>query len=87
MNNEIIDIKKEMSFFERYLSLGVAICMILGILISEYLPDLPQFLNKFEYANVSIPIAVLIWIMIYPMMMKVDFKNIKKIKKTLKVYI
>ena len=87
MNNEIIDIKKEMSFFERYLSLWVAICMILGILISEYLPDLPQFLNKFEYANVSIPIAVLIWIMIYPMMMKVDFKNIKKIKKTLKVYI
>ena len=42
---------------------------------------MPEFLGKFEYANVSIPIAVLIWLMIYPMMMKVDFKSIKNVGK------
>lgn len=68
-------------FFERYLTIWVAICMVVGILISQFLPQLPEFLGKFEYANVSIPIAILIWLMIYPMMMKVDFKSIKNVGK------
>ena len=68
-------------FFEKYLTLWVVICMAVGILIGKYLPAVPQFLGKFEYANVSIPIAVLIWLMIYPMMMKVDFKSIKNVGK------
>ena len=55
--------------------------MAVGILIGKYLPVVPEFLGKFEYANVSIPIAVLIWLMIYPMMMKVDFKSIKNVGK------
>jgi ACR3 family arsenite transporter len=45
------------------------------------LPFIPEFLGRFEYANVSIPIAVLIWVMIYPMMMKVDFQSIKDVGK------
>ena len=68
-------------FFEKYLTLWVIICMGVGVLIGKYLPAVPQFLGKFEYANVSIPIAVLIWLMIYPMMMKVDFKSIKNVGK------
>lgn len=69
------------SFFEKYLTLWVIICMVAGILISQWIPAIPEFLGKFEYANVSIPMAILIWLMIYPMMMKVDFKSIKNVGK------
>lgn len=69
------------NYFQKYLTIWVIICMALGILIGKFLPFIPQYLNKFEYANVSIPIAVLIWVMIYPMMMKVDFKSVKYISK------
>ncbi len=69
------------SFFERYLTVWVALCMVAGILISTFLPAVPEFFSKFEYANVSIPIAILIWLMIYPMMLKVDFRSIKNVGK------
>ena len=68
-------------FFERYLTLWVIICMVIGVLIGKFLPSIPAFLNQFEYAKVSIPMAILIWIMIYPMMMKVDFQSIKNVGK------
>lgn len=67
------------SFFEKYLSIWVVLCMVLGVLIGKFLPGIPEFLGKFEYANVSIPIAILIWVMIYPMMMKVDFTSVKNV--------
>jgi ACR3 family arsenite transporter len=67
------------SFFEKNLSYWVALCMVAGIVIGKYLPAIPEFLSRFEYANVSIPIAVLIWFMIFPMMMKVDFASIKHV--------
>ncbi|TKZ27423.1 ACR3 family arsenite efflux transporter [Brachyspira catarrhinii] len=73
--------KENISFFQKYLTLWVFICMIIGVLISKFLPIIPNTLNKFEYANVSIPIAVLIWLMIYPMMMSVDFQSIKNVTK------
>lgn len=69
------------SFFEHYLTVWVGLCMVVGVLIGKFLPFIPEFLSKFEYANVSIPIAILIWIMIYPMMMKVDFKSVKHVGK------
>jgi len=69
------------SFFERNLTLWVILCMVAGVLIGKFLPDIPAALTRFEYAKVSIPIAVLIWLMIYPMMMKVDFASIKDIGK------
>ncbi len=68
-------------FFERYLTVWVIICMIVGVLIGKFLPVIPEFLGKLEFANVSIPIAVLIWLMIYPMMLKVDFQSIKNVGK------
>jgi len=68
-------------FFEKYLTLWVILCMAAGILIGKFLPGIPAFLGQFEYARVSIPIAILIWLMIYPMMMKVDFASIKNVGK------
>ena len=68
-------------FFEKYLTLWVALCMVAGVLIGQFLPGIPAFLGRFEYANVSIPIAILIWLMIYPMMLKVDFQSIRDVGK------
>ncbi len=68
-------------FFERYLTFWVIACMVIGVLIGKYLPSIPAFLNTLEFANISIPIAILIWLMIYPMMLKVDFKSIKNVGK------
>lgn len=69
------------SVFQKYLTVWVALCMVSGVLIGKFLPQIPTFLNQFEYAKVSIPIAILIWLMIYPMMMKVDFQSIKNVGK------
>lgn len=68
-------------FFEKYLTIWVILCMIAGVLIGVYMPGIPEFLRRFEYYNVSIPVAVLIWLMIYPMMLKVDFASIKQVGK------
>lgn len=68
-------------FFQKYLTLWVALCMIIGVLIGKFIPSIPEFFGKFDYANVSIPTAILIWVMIYPMMMKVDFQSIKDVGK------
>ncbi|WRQ33715.1 ACR3 family arsenite efflux transporter [Bacteroidales bacterium MB20-C3-3] len=71
-----MNIKEGISFFDRYLSLWVALCIIAGIAVGKLLPQIPEFLGKLEYANVSIPIAILIWIMIFPMMLKIDFSSV-----------
>ncbi|PKM73358.1 MAG: arsenical-resistance protein [Firmicutes bacterium HGW-Firmicutes-16] len=68
-------------FFEKYLTLWVVLCMAIGVLIGKFLPGVPAFLGRFEYANVSMPIAILIWLMIYPMMLKVDFQSIRNVGK------
>lgn len=73
--------KQGISFFEKYLTLWVAICIVVGIAIGQWLPFIPETLSKFEYANVSIPVAILIWLMIFPMMLKVDFQSIKDVGK------
>jgi len=65
-----------LNLFERYLSLWVAFCIITGVFIGRNLPVIPNTLSKMEYAHVSIPVAILIWLMIYPMMAKIDFKSI-----------
>lgn len=73
--------KSDIGFFNKYLSVWVILCMVVGIIIGTYIPSIPSFLNKFESANVSIPIAILIWLMIYPMMLKIDFKSVKDVGK------
>ena len=73
--------KAGISVFQKYLTVWVILCMVVGVLIGRFLPQIPAFLNQFEYARVSIPMAILIWVMIYPMMMKVDFCSIKNVGK------
>lgn len=72
---------RSISVFQKYLTVWVILCMIVGIVIGKLLPQVPEFLNQFEFANVSVPMAILIWLMIYPMMMKVDFQSIKNVGK------
>lgn len=71
----------QMGLFSRYLSLWVAIAIVVGILVGQFLPSVPQTLAQFEYAQVSLPIAVLIWGMIFPMMVQIDFSAIKNVRK------
>lgn len=71
--------KAGISVFQKYLTVWVILCMVVGVLTGRFLPQIPAFLNQFEYARVSIPMAILIWVMIYPMMMKVDFRSIKNV--------
>ncbi|WP_138205004.1 ACR3 family arsenite efflux transporter [Haloimpatiens lingqiaonensis] len=73
--------KSGIGFFEKYLTVWVILCMFAGVLIGKFLPGIPAFLGRFEYANVSIPMAILIWLMIYPMMLKVDFQSIRNVGK------
>ena len=56
--------KKRISIFQKYLSVWVIICMVVGVLLGRFLPQVPEFLNRFEYARVSVPMAILIWLMI-----------------------
>lgn len=72
---------KGIGFFEKYLTVWVAVCIIVGIALGKWCTIIPETLGKWEYANVSIPISVLIWMMIYPMMLKVDFKSVINVGK------
>jgi ACR3 family arsenite transporter len=70
---------RRLNVFERYLTLWVAICMAVGISIGKLLPGLTDFLRRMEFgvnSHINVPIAVLIWLMIYPMMLKVDFTSV-----------
>lgn len=68
--------REGISFFDKYLSVWVALCIITGIFIGKVFPSVPLLLGKLEYYNVSIPVAILIWIMIFPMMLKIDFSSV-----------
>ncbi|QUH24682.1 ACR3 family arsenite efflux transporter [Serpentinicella alkaliphila] len=71
----------ELGFFGRYLTLWVALCIVIGVAVGQFLPVVPETLSQFERANVSIPVAILIWLMIYPMMLKIDFSSIVEATK------
>lgn len=68
-----------MGIFERYLSVWVAICIAAGVLLGSYFPALFTQIASLEYANVNLVVAVLIWLMIYPMMVQVDFGAVKDV--------
>ena len=78
---ENTQVRKKINFFDKYLSVWVILCIAIGVAVGKFLPAIPDTLSKFEYANVSIPVAVLIWLMIYPMMLKVDFTSIVNVTK------
>jgi len=65
-----------LGLFERYLSFWVVLCIVVGVAVGKLVPAFPDTISEWEYARVSIPVAILIWVMIYPMMVKVDFGSI-----------
>jgi ACR3 family arsenite transporter len=75
---------KRLNLFERYLTLWVGICMVVGVAIGKLMPAITDSLRRLEFgagSHINIPVAVLIWLMIYPMMLKVDFTSILGVSK------
>ena len=71
--------QKKIAFFERYLTLWVALCIVFGIILGNTAGESMTFLSQMEIEKVNIPIAILIWMMIYPMMLQIDFSSLKKV--------
>ncbi len=72
---------KKIAFFEKYLTLWVALCIVAGIVIGSIGGEHIAFLSQLELYGVNFPIAILIWLMIYPMMLQIDFSSVKRIGK------
>lgn len=72
---------KGLGFFEKYLSIWVALCIVVGVAIGQLVPAIPDTLTQFTYAEVNIPIAILIWFMIYPMMVQIDFSSVLGVRR------
>lgn len=82
MNKEMINQnEKGLGFFEKYLTIWVTLCIVIGVAVGQFLPGVPATLDQYTYAGISIPIAILIWFMIYPMMVQVDFASIVRAGK------
>mgnify|MGYP001822539270 FL=1 len=71
----------DMPFFERYLSVWVALCIVVGILLGRFASPVFDALGAMEVARVNIPVAVLIWLMILPMLLKIDFHSLGEVRQ------
>ncbi len=71
----------EMGLFERYLTLWVALCIIAGIVLGEAFPSTFQSIGGIEVARINLPVAVLVWLMIIPMLLKIDLKALKEVRQ------
>jgi len=69
------------SVFERYLTLWVALCIVTGVLLGQVLPQFFKFIGSMEVAQVNLPVGLLIWVMIIPMLVKIDFSALHQVKK------
>ncbi len=75
---------KRLSYFERYLTLWVGLCMVAGVALGKLLPGATDAIRKLEFgegSQINVAIAVLIWLMVYPMMLKIDFTSILGVRK------
>lgn len=73
---------KQIGFFEKYLTIWVILCIVAGIGLGHFNGDSVQFLSEMEIYKVNIPVAILIWLMIYPMMLQIDFSSLKNVGKS-----
>jgi len=73
--------RTELGIFERYLSLWVAVCIVVGIVLGHFLPGTFQTVGSLEVARVNLPVAVLIWLMIVPMLLKIDFAALHRVRE------
>ncbi|MDH4072321.1 MAG: ACR3 family arsenite efflux transporter [Gammaproteobacteria bacterium] len=74
-------IRRDMPFFERYLTVWVGLCIVAGVILGQGLPGVFEALGAMEIARVNIPVAVLIWLMILPMLLKVDFRSLQEVRQ------
>lgn len=79
--NECMKKEKDISFFERYLTLWVIACMLIGILFSQFLPNVGHALNKWKIGEVSIPIGICLFLMMYPALLNFQLREVKKLAK------
>jgi ACR3 family arsenite transporter len=70
-----------MSIFERYLTAWVGACIVIGVLLGQALPDVAEAVGRMQVARVNLPVGILIWVMIIPMLMKVDFGALHEVRK------
>ena len=75
--SEVLD--KKISFFEKYLALWVALCMALGIILSQIIPDVSKAINSWQISGISIPIGICLFLMMYPAMLNLKTSEIKKL--------
>ena len=73
-----------MNFFERDLTAWVGLCIVVGIALGQWQPDLFQAIGRLEYAQVNLPVGLLIWVMIIPMLVKVDFGALHEVRQHIK---
>jgi ACR3 family arsenite transporter len=74
-------LNKDLGFFERYLSLWVALCIAAGVALGALVPSVPGALSELSLAQVNLPVAVLIWAMIFPMMLQIDFRSVLGVRR------
>lgn len=70
-----------MGIFERYMSMWVGLCILAGVILGNLVPDLFAAVSRLEFAHVNLVVAVFIWVMIYPMMVQIDFSSLKDVGK------
>ena len=70
---------ENIGFFERYLSIWVALCIVSGIALGHYFPEPFKSLGRMEIARVNVPVGLLIWVMIIPMLLRIDFRAIHQV--------
>src|SRR6266498_2731122 len=73
--------KPAIGFFERWLTLWVFLCIVAGIALGELAPAPAQTLGRLELARVNIPVGLLIWVMIIPMLMRIDFRALHEVRR------
>jgi arsenite transporter len=72
---------RDLGFFGRYLTVWVALCIVAGVALGQWLPALPETLSALTVAQVNLPVAVLIWAMIFPMMVQIDFGSLLDVRR------
>jgi len=70
-----------MNLFERYLTLWVGICIVVGIGLGQVFPGVFQYVGRIEVAHINLPVAVLVWLMIIPMLIKIDLRQLKGVRE------
>ena len=72
---------KDLNTFEKYLPLWISICMLLGIILSQVIPGIGEAINSWNFAGISVPIGICLFLMMYPAMLNIQASELKKLGK------